>query len=300
MSDPISNLYRVQFANTQSLLLQQLNSRFDGKVMTGSHKGKQASVVDQYGPAVAKKRTGRYAPKTNMETATDRRWVTPEAYDSIRFVDSLDKLKTILDPQSPLMLNINAAIRRAKDDEVINAFFSDVAKTGEEGNGVNSWTSFVAANTGHKIAVTVGAAAAVPLNVAKLRAAKKALMKAEVDIEAEELFAVIGADDHDALLAEAQVVSTDFNDKPVLVDGRVQRFMGFNFIHSERLLLDGSSYRRVPIYAKSGMHLGIFEDVQTGITVRDDLEGDPIQLTGTGIFGATRTEEKKIVEVLCG
>lgn len=299
MSDPISNLYRVQFSNTQSLLLQQLQSRFDGKVATGTHSGKQASVVDQYGPSVAKKRTGRFVPKTNQETATDRRWVTPEAYDSIKFVDSLDKLKTILDPQSPLMLNINAAIRRAKDDEVINAFFSDIAKVGEDGNGVNSWTTFVGANAGHKIAVTHGSSGAVPLNVPKLRAAKKALMKAEVDLETEDLYAVIGADDHDALLAEAQVVSTDFNDKPVLVDGKVQRFLGINFIHSERLLLDGSSYRRVPIYAKSGMHLGVFDDVKTGIVVREDLEGDPIQLTGTGIFGATRTEEKKIVEVLC-
>lgn len=299
MSDPISNLFRVQYANTQSLLLQQLQSRFDGKVGTGPHKGKQASVVDQYGPATAKKRTGRFVPKTNMETATDRRWVTPEAYDVFRFIDSLDKLKTILDPQSPLMLNIAAAVRRAKDDEVIDAFFTDTAKTGEEGETFNSWTTFVGANAGHKIAVSVGASGAVPLNVAKLRAAKKALMKAEVDLETEELFAVIGAEDHDALLAEAQVVSTDFNDKPVLVDGKVQRFLGINFIHSERLKLDGSSYRRVPIYAKSGMYLGVFDDVKTGIVIREDLEGDPVQLSATGTFGATRTEEKKIVEVLC-
>jgi hypothetical protein len=123
-------------------------------------------------------------------------------------------------------------------------------------------------------------------------------MAGEVDVDNEQLFAVITAQQHDDLLSEAQAISLDYNTRPVLVDGRITAFMGFNFIHCERLTADASTYRRVPVFAKSGLHLGMWNDINTMVSERAD-KGYATQVYVKGTFGATRTEEKKIVEIKC-
>ena len=55
--------YRIEFAKTASLLLQQRGSKLRNHVMVGSHKGEGASPVDQYGVTEARERTGRAVPK---------------------------------------------------------------------------------------------------------------------------------------------------------------------------------------------------------------------------------------------
>lgn len=299
MSEPISGHYRVQFANTQGLMLQQRGSKLRPFVTTAPYKGKQASPIDLFGATAAKKRTGRYVPKTPANTPVDRPWIYPQPYDWMDLIDEFDKLQTILDPQSAYSQNCNFALGRGLDDEIIDAFFGD-AKRGEQGGTTVTWAAFVAANATHQVAVTVGGAAS-GLNVSKLRAAKKALMAAEVDLDMDPITCAVTAAQHDNLLNEIQVISSDFNgaDKPVLKDGKVDRFLGINFVHIERLKVDGSSYRRVPIWAKSGVHLGIFDDISSDVSRRNDLEGDPIQVSGTVTVGGTRSEDKKVVEILC-
>jgi hypothetical protein len=293
MSDQIPNHYRIQFADNVSLLLQQKGSRLAKTVMPGSYKGKAASVVDQFGATEAKERTGRYAPKTPANTPTDRRWVYPTAFDWMDLIDSFDKLQTILDPQSAYVQNATNALGRAKDKVIIAAAFAD-AKTGEQGGTTTQFLS------GNVIGTDVGGTGS-GLNVEKLRAGKRLLMAAEVDLDTDELWMPISAVQHDNLLNEITIISSDFNggDKPVLKDGRVERFLGINFVHSEKLNATSGGLRRLPLYAKSGMHLAMWEDIKTSVTVREDLEGDPIQVSATGIFGSTRTEEKKVVEIDC-
>lgn len=299
MSEPISGHYRVQFANSQGLMLQQKGSKLRGLVTVGSYKGKQASPIDLFGATAAKKRTGRYAPKTPANTPVDRPWIYPQPYDWMDLIDSFDKLQTILDPQSMYSQNCNYALGRGIDDEIIEALFGD-AKRGEQGSTTVTWATFVAANAGHQVGVNVGGTGS-GLNVSKLRAGKKALMKAEVDLDADPITCLVTAEQHDNLLNEVQVISSDFNgaDKPVLKDGKIDRFLGIQFQHIERLKLNGSSQRRVPLFAKSGVHLGVFDDVEANVTVRDDLEGDPIQVSGAVTVGGTRSEDKKVVEIVC-
>jgi hypothetical protein len=145
----------------------------------------------------------------------------------------------------------------------------------------------------------MGAASATGLNVKKLREAKKILMSYDIDLNSEQIYCAITAKQHDDLLAEAQIVSTDFNDKPVLVEGKVMRFLGINFIHTELLATDGSSYRRLPVWVKSGMHLGQWGSLYTDVSQRKDLESHPWQAYMKMTIGATRKDEKKVVEIKC-
>jgi len=296
MSVNLPGHYVVQYANNIQLLLQQKGSKLRNLVMTGSYVGKQASPVDQIGSISAQKVASRFAPMGRVDAPVDRRWVFPNDYDLPQLIDQFDKLRLLLDPSSSYVQNAMYAMGRAMDDEIIDAFFAD-AKTGETGA---TTTSFATAT--QTVGVSTGGTTS-SLNVAKLRAAKRILMANEVDLDSDPITCIITAKEHDALLNEIQITSMDFNSKPVLVDGKVQQFLGINFVHCERLKtgIDDASgtSNMIPLFAKSGMHLGMWNDVTTDISQRKDLQGLPWQAYAYGTFGATRVEEKKIVRVWC-
>ena len=292
MSFNVTTHFVQQYTTNVQLLLQQKGSKLRGTVSTGSYSGKAAKAVEQVGAVNAQKRTQRHGDTPLISTPSDARWIYPVDYEWADLIDDQDKLRMLIDPQSSYAQNGAYALGRAMDDEIISAFFG-TAKTGENGS-----TSTAFATGTQQISVSTGSTGATGLNIAKLREAKKILMENEVDIDNEQLFCVITAEQHDDLLNEAQAISLDYNTRPVLVDGRITAFMGFNFVHCERLGVDGSSYRRVPVYAKSGVHLGMWNDINTQISERAD-KGYSTQVYCKGTFGATRTEEKKVVEILC-
>lgn len=296
MSINIPTHYVIQYANNIQLLLQQKGSKLRGSVMSGPHVGKQASPVDQFGAIAAQKVTTRFGPMGRVDAPTDRRWVFPVDYDLPQLIDSYDKLRLLTDPSSAYVQNGVFAMGRAMDDEILAAFFG-TNQTGEAGGTATSFatsTQTVGVNTG---------GTASNLNVAKLRAAKKILMANEVDLDADPLTCIISSTEHDSLLNEIQIVSTDFNEKPVLVEGKVTRFLGINFITCERLTTatddQSGTSRQVPLYARSGMYLGMWNDISTDVSRRNDLQGLPWQAYAYGTFGATRLEEKKVVRIWC-
>ncbi len=291
MSFNVTTHFVQQYTTNVQLLLQQKGSKLRDTVTVGSYTGKAAKAIEQVGPVTAQKRTVRHGDTPLVSTPADARWVFPVDYEWADLIDDQDKLRMLIDPTSSYALNGAYALGRAMDDEIISAFFG-TAKTGENGS---TNTSF---GVDQDVAVGTGSSGATGLNISKLREAKKILMENEVDVDTDPLFCIITAQQHDDLLNEAQAISLDYNTRPVLVDGKMTAFMGFNFIHTERLPVDGSSYRRVPAFAKSGMHMGMFNDISTMISERAD-KGYSTQVYVKGTFGATRTEEGKVVEVKC-
>lgn len=294
MASQVPNHYVQQFSSNVKLLLQQEGSRLRSAVMTGSHTGEQASPVDQYGAINANLVTGRYNPMPNTEAPTDRRWVLPSDYDLNQLIDSFDKLRLLADPQSVYVQNAVNALGRAMDSEILSKIFG----TNQTGKSGGTATAFSSAQV---VGVNQGGASATNLTVAKLREAKKLLMQANVDVKKEEIYAIINAANHDSLLAEAQVISMDYNDKPVLVNGMVDSFLGIKFIHTE-LLTTGTDDQsgtstQVPVFAKSGVYLGMWDDIKTDVSERKDLQGIPTQVYVKATFGATRLEEKKVVKI---
>lgn len=291
MSFNITTHFVQQYTTNVQLLLQQKGSKLRNTVTVGSYTGKAAKAIEQVGPVTAQKRTIRHGDTPLISTPADARWVFPVDYEWADLIDDQDKLRMLIDPTSSYSQNGAYALGRAMDDEIISAFFAD-AKTGENGS---TTTSFGA---NQDVVVATGSTGATGLNISKLREAKKILMANEVDIDNDPLFCIITAQQHDDLLNEAQAISLDYNTRPVLVDGKITAFMGFNFVHTERLPLNSSSQRRVPAFAKSGMHLGLFNDINTMISERAD-KGYATQVYVKGTFGATRTEEGKVVEIVC-
>jgi len=293
MSDQIPTHYAQQYGNTIMLLLQQRGSRLRDSVMFQPITGAKAAVpVEQIGKVEATRRTTRYPALTPANTPHARPWVYPVDYDWNDLVDSIDKLRTIVDPTSSYAVNGTYAMGRSQDREIIPAFFGDR----KEGENQGTTTSFPSSQ---QVSVSHGASGAVGLTVAKMREAKRLLMAAEVDLEMDPLYMPVTAKQHDNLLAEMQVISLDFNEKPVMMEGKITRFLGFELKNTELLQVNGSSYRRIPAYAKSGMCLGMWNDITTNISIRNDLAGLPVQVYVYGTFGATRLEEAKVVEIPC-
>lgn len=293
MADNIASVYAVQYGTNISLLLQQKGSKLRGAVQTGSYKGKQSEVVTQYGATSARAVSTRYQPIVPVNTPNNRRWVFPEDYDWADLIDNFDKLRLLADPQSAYSQNGLYAMGRAIDDVIISGIFG-ANKTGEAGG---TTTNFDTAN--QQVAVNYAAAGNVGLTVDKLREARRILMENEVDLDAEPAYCAISAEQHDDLLGQLQVTNADFNtDAPVLQDGKVTRFLGINFIHTERLPTS-SGHRRCPVWVPSGVHLGMWNDIASNVTQRRDLSSHPFQVYLMGTFGATRTEEKKVVDILC-
>jgi hypothetical protein len=295
MSVNIPTLFVSQFSTNIQVLVQQKGQRLKPSVMSGSHVGKQASPVDQVGAIQANKIITRFSPMNRIDAVLDRRWVFPQDYDLPQLLDSFDKLRLLVDPQSIYVTNAMYAMGRAQDDEIIAAFHG-TAKTGEQG------ATSTTLPAGQIVSVQQGGTIS-GLTVAKMREGKRILMANEVDLSQDALYLVAKAKQKDNLLAEAQIISTDFNDKPVLVEGEVSRFLGVNILHSERLLngtddQSGTS-DAIPMYVKSGMYFGEWSAISASISIRHDLESEPFQAYCKGTFGATRLEEKKMTKIWC-
>ena len=127
------------------------------------------------------------------------------------------------------------------------------------------------------------------------------MMAKHIDFDMETCYVGITAKDHSALLNEIQITSMEFNGgtKPVLQEGKVVQFLGFNFVHCELIetVLAGTNEVTLPVWCKSGMHLGLWNDLQSIISKRNDLQGEPYQAYCLGTFGATRLDEDKVFAI---
>lgn len=293
MSVNLPSHYVIQYSSNINLLLQEKGSKLRPYVTEGSYVGKQASPVDQFGAIEMQSVTSRFAAMGRVDAAVDRRWVFPSDYDLPQLIDTFDKLRLLTDPESTYVQNAVFAAGRQMDRLILLAT-TGTAKTGEAGGTSTSFTA------GNEVDVATGGANS-RLNVAKLLALQELMLANSVDFFNEEVVIPLTAKDNSALLNEIQMISSEFNgmDRPVLKDGRVTRFLSMNFVYCQlaETVMAGTNEVTVPVWVRSGMHLGIWNDVTTSISRRNDLQGEPWQAYVYMTAGATRLEENKVYAI---
>jgi hypothetical protein len=289
-------LYTTQFSTNLELLLQQIGSKLRMHVREGFHVGKMASPINQIGSIVLKAPAGRFSPKDRTDANFVRRWVFPAEGEIDQLIDSFDELQTIVDPKSQYASNAANAVGRAWDDALIVAATGS-AQIGQDAAGLTTETF---STTNFQVNTTFGASAAAGLTVAKMIETKRIFRHFHNDLETDPPCMVIGSKQESDLLNQVQVVSTDYNDKPVLVDGRIRRFLGFDIEVSERLQqTTAATTRGVIAFVKSGLYLGMWKDMTNRVSIRNDLSGEPWDLYTSAMFGATRLQPGKVVQILC-
>lgn len=293
MSVNLPSHYVREYSTNLELLLQQKGSKLRGAVTVGNYVGDQASPVDQIDKVEMQAVTTRFAPMGRVDAAVDRRWVFPSDFDLPQLIDKFDKLRLLTDPESSYVTNAVMAAGR-QIDKLIIAAFTGTAKT-----GVNGATS-TAFDTNNEIDVAVGGSNS-RLNVAKLHAVRELILSKHINPQEDPIYVGITAKDDSALLKEIEIIGKDFKsgDAPVLRDGKLDRFLGMNFIHCELLetAAAGTNEVNIPVWAMSGMHLGIWGDIQTSISQRNDIQGEPWQAYVKMTMGATRLDEDKVFNI---
>ena len=278
------------YGTNLQLLSQQKLSRLRDTVTVQSFTGEGAAFIEQVGKAGSQKRTTRHGDTPLNPIPMDRRWVYPVDYDTADLIDNVDKLRMIIDPKSAFARAQASALARDMDDEIIEGIL--VANNTGKSGGTS--TSFDSNN-----AVAVGGTG---LTIDKLRTIRELMEDNDVDFEMEPVCAIITPKQRTQLLETTEITSTDYNTVKALVNGDVDTFMGFKFIVSNRLLgaskYNGSqtitsNNERALFYPKSGVGLGIWQEVSAQIDVRPDKRYS-WQVYASMTCGATRLEEAKV------
>jgi len=306
-SEGLFPIFTTQFSTLLELKLQQQGSLLRSLVREGAHVGKMASPMQQMAAVASRAPAGRFAPMARVDQDFTRRWVFPIDKELPQMFDTFDELRTIVDPKGEASTNAANAFGRDWDDEIIRAAFG-TAQIGQDANGLSAETFSTSTTTqqgGFVVPDNYGASTAVGLTVAKLIELKRAMRHFHNNLDLDPPTLIIGSQQEADLLGQVQVVSTEFSDHPVLVDGNLKRFLGFNVIVSERIgtiaaTTGGSAVdRRCIAFVRSGLYLGIWRDMTNRISIRNDLSGEPYQLYSMHTFGATRTQPGKVFEVDC-
>lgn len=304
MSFTVTDAFIQQFTGNVAYLAQQKKSRLRGKVIEDTITG-EAAYLEQVAPTSARKVIARHSDSPVMNTQHLRRRIAPYDYDWGDLVDKEDKVRLLIDPTSAYAINAASAMGRAWDDEIIGGAWA-TAYTGHSGSTSVTWPNgnsegLVTMPGGTQIAVndwTYGNGSGnVGLTISKLIYASVVLDQAEGD-EDEERFILVGGKQKGNLLATTEATSADYNTVRALYDGKIDTFMGFKFIHSERLQLNSSGYTRVMAWRKSALGLGIAADIWTMVDRRADKRYSWYPYTAMSV-GAARLEEPKLVEIVC-
>ena len=306
MSSQITTAFVEQYKSNVMDLVQQKGSRLRNAVMSDTVVGKK-KFFEQVGTTNAQLRTSRHADSPLVNTPHLRRSMTLEDYEWGDLIDNADRVRLLIDPQDAYARNAAWAMGRAMDDVIIAAV-RGTAYTGVSGGTSGLWSAQdgTLGTTDQHVDVDFGATADAHkgLSIAKLIQAREILSTNEVDGD-EELFCVANAQMMSSLLNQTEIQSADYNSVKALVRGEIDTFLGFKFIHSERGGLSANTSgdtvatdQACWCWAKSGIQLGIGADIKASIAPRADKSFSTYIYYSMSL-GATRLEEKKIVEIAC-
>ncbi len=307
MSQEITEARVQQYSDNVMHLSQQKGSRLRGKVRLETVRGKVA-FFDRLGLAQAQLRTTRHADTPQIDTPHSRRMVPLADYEYGDLIDQPDKIRMIWDPTGPYTTAAVWSLGRSMDDVILDAF-SGTAVTGETGSGT------VTLPNSQKLASVSGGAGA-KLNVDALRATKRILDGNDVD-DSIRRYIAHNALQMESLLGQTETTSADFNTVRALSDGRLNSFLGFEFVRTEQTnnqagtlafnqttgavgagAGDADLYDKVIAWAEDGQILGVGMDINARVAERAD-KSFSVQVYASQSIGSVRMEEEKVVEILC-
>ena len=276
MSTQITTAMVEQYRSNVLMLSQQKGSKLRGTVRTEMVTGKNA-YFERIGAVDMVDATSRHDDTPQIDTPHTRRRVSLTTSRWADLIDNADRVRTLIDPQSPYAMNAAWAAGRKMDSVLVTAMF------GNAYGGVAGATT-VALPSAQKVA-----AASTGLTIAKLIAAKEILLEADVDME--NVYCIIEPAGLTDLLGTTQITSVDYNTVKALVAGAIDTFMGFKFIVTNQM-----TALKAAVYAKNAMALAVGSEPRIRISERDD-KNYSTQVFVEMDIGATRVEDEGVVEI---
>lgn len=264
-------------------LAQQKGSKLRGTVRVNTDIIGKADHFDRIGKTTARKVTTRHADSPLMNTPHSRRRVTMDPYDWGDLVDSEDKIRVIINPESEYAMAGSNAMGRAMDDVIIAAFNGTAYSVDED-----DAQSTVSLGAGQQIAN-----GGTGFTLAKWRQAKQILDEADVEEEGRHL--VISPRALYNLLGDTNVTSADFNTIKALVNGEINTYLGF-MVHKSTRLPKSGNIRSAFAYHMNAIGLSIGKEIMVRMTERSDKRFAMYVYVAMDL-GATRVEEERVVQI---
>jgi len=293
MSVEYDKAFVQQFSDNLIILAQQRGSKLAG-VVKQERVNAKSHHFDRLGATVAQKKVSRHGDTPLIDTPHSRRRVTMDDYEWADLIDTNDKVRALINPQSEYAMAGAWAIGRSIDDVIIAA---------ATGNSVavdaSDSTSNVTMLAGNIIDNDFGTANS-NLTAAKVMEARRILRGHEIDMD-EEMFLVANSYMISGLMQDSDVKDFDFNTSKPMAVGELPQYGGFRIIHSERILGDGTDDTNPYIglaFTRSALGLALGQDINVRISERAD-KSYSTQVFASATFGATRIEEEKIVSIEC-
>lgn len=288
--EEIEKTYTQKYGNIITMLSQQTQSKLESCVTVQSGiKGKSAVAADQIGKFLFQEVSDgtRFADTVLQDIARDRRWYQPTMQRGCVPIDSLDIIKTELDPKAQIVMAGMAGVNRAKDAAIIKGFYG-TNKTGESGN------TEVEFDTNNIIAADYGGGDVIK----QLNRAISLFGKNDVDVESESIFCVVNSVMAEKLRSAGIYISNDYMNNKVLSGKTLTPYGPINFIQYE----DVPSYEssgtvyKLPVFCKSGVGLGKWEETKVRV---GELAGKNYawHVFMEFALGATRLEEAKCLSL---
>lgn len=279
-----STAFNKQYQDTITLLAQQMDSRLKGAVMVDNNWTGEEKYYDQYAQDTMVEIESRISDTPVQSADHRRRKVTPRYFVSNTLEDPFEAMAMLVDPKSTYMQAKMASANR-KIDAIIIGALGGSAYSGKTGTTENTLSS--------SNQIAVGGAG---LSKTKLITAKKMLDAQEIPKDGRTL--VYTAEQMGDLLNETETTSSDFNTVKALVQGELNTWLGFNFIHSEQLTTDTSDDRLCYAFQKRGVQLAIQKTPEGRVTERPD-KNYAWQVYMKLALGCVRLEEIYVVEIAC-
>lgn len=291
--------HKLLFRDTFMQVTQYKGSKLRPYVTEQACSGEGAVAADLIGIVTYRRGTGRR--RSNIENVPERtrRWlVYRDPIETGQYLDNVDKFRQSGQPDSMLVDAHVGAMRRGVDDTILgideNGFVGEGGILGQVVEGKRPGGAGVALDAQYK---TVHGGAG--LTIAKLRAARKKLGLDENDLEFVTPVMAITTNQHDDLLGIVESASANLNmlEQPHIVEGKVKRLLGFNFLEVNRLPKDGTT-RSCPVWLKNMVKLGVWQDIKPDMWNDSHARNTPY-IHVDAYMDATRIEDLGVHIVEC-
>ena len=273
-------LYTQKYKSVYNMLPQDSGGRLKKYVtIENGLVGEGAVASDQIGETEVNEVVDRYGDSPHNDVEMARRWYKPFRFNWGHLFETADKVRTLGDPKNMIALAARKAFDRKCDDMIIQCYY-DSNLTGKDGTTLKPFP-----------ADNIVAHSDAGMTVDKLETVRQLLEENDIDVDSEMPIVVLSPAGERQLRGEVKYSSRDYGEA-VYDNGKLKSFLGFDFIVKNRLPFDKSSnVRSCPVFIKSAVGLGIWQDLKIRLSERDDKNFLPY-LYMEQFYSATRLDEK--------
>jgi hypothetical protein len=261
-----------------------------------------AMYVERIGATEAQLIADRHGDTPQIDTPHSRRKLTLADYNWNDYIDTLDRLKMLIDPQGTYAVNAVMAFNRTIDDIIITALGGTALSGHAGGTTVNNYdvgecrlveSDGTIATAGSDWSNTTETG----LTIAKILTCKQLLDDANIDPSRKRYF-VTNPYNINQLLNTTEVKSSDYNTVKALAQGQIDTFCGFKFLMSTRLAADDTDTGATKCYAfcQDAIVLAIPKEPTVRVSERAD-KNYTTQVYVEMSLGATRVEGPAVVGI---